>query len=240
MNTETVIHRKAQHSILDYFSQSRDLIRSQYWLFLGLTVVGILLGSLAPLGILMGPMMCGIFLCFLKKECNEELKFEHLFKGFDYFLESFLVTLIYLAFMLAAALPLTVFLILNIGGLVYAFQQEDPSLKFIAVGVLTLLVLLSLFLFCFIAVPMQFSFLLIVERKCKAWDAVKTAFKACWANFLKMTGMGVAVMAFSFAGMCCCYIGVLFLQPLIFGAYFAAYRDMFEQPTPPPMPGLQA
>lgn len=236
MNTTTIMYKKAQHGVFEYFGQGRELIKGRYWLFFGITVVGILLGSLAPLGILMGPMMCGIFICFLKQVRNEEVKFEYLFKGFDYFLESFLATLIYLGLMLAAALPLTVFLILNIGGLVYAFQQEDPSLKLIAVGVLFLLVLLSLLLFCFIAVPFQFAYILIVERKLNAWYAVKTAFKACWANFFKMTGLGVTVMLLSLAGMCCCSIGVLFLQPLVFGAYFAAYRDIFEPPAPPPVP----
>ncbi len=240
MNTAAVIYKKAQHGVFEYFSQSRELIKGRYWLFFGITVVGILLGSLAPLGVLMGPMMCGVFLCFLKKERNEELKFEYLFKGFDYFLESFLATLIYLGLMLAAALPLAIFLILNIGGLVYAFQQEDLSLKLIAIGVLALLILLSLLLFCFVAVPMQFSYLLIVEHKLKSWDAVKTAFKACWINFFRMTGLGFTVILLSIAGMCCCYIGLLFLQPLISGAYFCAYRDVFEPPTPPQVPNASS
>jgi len=236
MNTAAVLYKKAQHGLFEYFSQSRELIKGRYWLFFGITVVGIILGSLAPLGILMGPMMCGIFLCFLKKAHKEELKFEYLFKGFDYFLESFLATLIYLGLMLAAALPLAIFLILNVGGLIYAFQQEDFSLKLIAVGVLSLFVLLSLLSFCFIAVPFQFAYILIVERKLKAWDAVKTAFKACRHNFFKMTGLGFTVMLLSIAGACCCYIGLFFLQPLILGAYFSAYQDVFEPPAPPPMP----
>lgn len=236
MNTETVIHRKAQHGLFDYFSQGRELIKGQYWLFFGITVVGILLGSLAPLGILMGPMTCGIFLCFRKKVLGEEVKFEFLFKGFDYFLESFLATLIWLGLMLAAFVPLVIFFIFNIGGLVYAFQQETLGIQVISVGFLAVLILLSLLLFSFAAVPFQFAYMLIVEHKLKSWDAVKTAFKACWANFFKMTGLGFTVILLSIAGMCCCYIGVLFLQPIIFGAYFAAYKDVFEPPVPPPIP----
>ena len=37
-----------------------ELIKSQYWLFMGISVVGMIIGSVVPLGILMGPMMCGI------------------------------------------------------------------------------------------------------------------------------------------------------------------------------------
>jgi hypothetical protein len=65
---------------------------------------------------------------------------------------------------------------------------------------------------------------------------VKAAFKACWVHFFKMTGLGFMVMLLSTAGLCCCYIGVFFLQPLIYGAYFSAYRDLFETPAPPPLP----
>jgi len=236
MNTTTVHHKKAQYGVLDYFSQGRELIKGQYWFFFGITVVGILLGSLAPLGILMGPMMCGIFICFQKQIRNEEVKFEDLFKGFDYFLESFLATLIWLGLMLAISLPLVMIIMFNIGGMVYAFQQEALSFQLISVGLLAVLAFFSLLLFGFIGVSLQFAYFLIVERKLKAWDAVKTAFKACWHNFLKMTGLGFTVILLSIAGACCCYVGLLFLQPLILGAYFSAYQDVFEPPAPPPMP----
>ena len=36
------------------------LVKDQYWLLTGVTAVGMLLASLAPLGILQGPMFCGI------------------------------------------------------------------------------------------------------------------------------------------------------------------------------------
>jgi uncharacterized membrane protein len=238
MDAHTIVYKKAQHGVFEYFSQGLEFIKGRYWLFFGITVVGILLGSMAPLAILMGPMMCGVYLCFRKKTRGEEIKFEFLFKGFDYFLESFLATLIWFGFMLAVALPLVIFFIFNIGGLVYAFQQGIFPIQLVLIGLLCLLVLLSLWLFCFMAVPIQFAYILIVDRNLKSWDAVKTAFKACWFNFFKTTGLGLTVMLLSLAGMCCCYIGVLFLQPVIFGAYFAAYHDVFEPPSPPPMPNI--
>src|SRR5258706_16052133 len=39
-----------------------EMIKGQYWLVLGITVVGMLVGALVPMGVLMGPMMCGIYL----------------------------------------------------------------------------------------------------------------------------------------------------------------------------------
>ena len=41
------------------------LIKDQYWLFLGITVVGMLIGKAVPI-VLLGPMMAGIFLCLLQ------------------------------------------------------------------------------------------------------------------------------------------------------------------------------
>src|SRR5262245_33903009 len=43
------------------------LIKSDYWFFVGVTFVGILVAELAPMGILMGPAMCGIHICLLRQ-----------------------------------------------------------------------------------------------------------------------------------------------------------------------------
>ena len=39
-----------------------DLVKDRYWLFVGICFVAILVGSAVPLGILMGPMMCGLYM----------------------------------------------------------------------------------------------------------------------------------------------------------------------------------
>jgi hypothetical protein len=239
MNAPVVIYKKTQHGIFEYFNESRELIRGQYWLFLGIAVVGILMASLVPFAVLMGPMMCGIYSCYLKKARNEEFKFDHLFKGFDYFLESFLATLIWTGFFLAALIPLGIIAVLIFIGLGYAFHQEDASLKVAIIAILVLFVLFCLLFFCLIGVPLQFAYLLIVEYKLKSWDAIKTAFNACLDNLSRIVGLGVAIMLLSWAGICCCYVGAFFLMPLSFGAYFSAYRDIFEPFATPVEPSVQ-
>ncbi|HYY55718.1 MAG TPA: hypothetical protein VE842_00220, partial [Pyrinomonadaceae bacterium] len=71
-----------------------SLIKDKYWLFVGITGVGILIGSLGPMAILLGPMMCGIYLCLFARLRGESVSFELLFKGFDHFAQSFIATLI--------------------------------------------------------------------------------------------------------------------------------------------------
>ena len=69
-------------------------IKDDYWLFLGLSIVAILIGSVGPMGILLGPMMCGLHMCLLRRQRGEKVGFDVLFKGFDFFGPSLIATLI--------------------------------------------------------------------------------------------------------------------------------------------------
>src|SRR2546425_757396 len=59
-------------------------IKDRYWLFLGMTLVATLIGGAVPI-VLIGPMMCGLYMCLLAKMRGESIEFGLLFKGFDYF-----------------------------------------------------------------------------------------------------------------------------------------------------------
>ena len=78
---------------LECVKEGWALIKDQYWLFLGLTIVGILIASAVPI-VLIGPMMVGIFLCLFQRQRHEPVEFGTLFKGFDYFGQSLIVALI--------------------------------------------------------------------------------------------------------------------------------------------------
>jgi hypothetical protein len=58
------------------------LIKDQYWLFFGLSILVMLLGGAVPI-VLMGPMMVGLFMCFFEKMGSRPFEFGLLFKGFD-------------------------------------------------------------------------------------------------------------------------------------------------------------
>jgi len=73
-----------------------NLIRNQYWLFVGMTAVGVIVGSVVPLGILMGPMMCGLYLALFQTRRGQPIEFGILFKGFDYFGDSVIATLLHM------------------------------------------------------------------------------------------------------------------------------------------------
>src|SRR5215813_461642 len=69
------------------------LIKDEYWLFFGISIVGILIGGVVPI-VLLGPMMAGIFLCLLQRRRGQPVEFGLLFKGFDHFLPGLIVTLL--------------------------------------------------------------------------------------------------------------------------------------------------
>ena len=67
------------------------MLGDQYWLFVGICLVGILIGSIVPMCIMLGPMMCGMYLCFRYRMNGIQVRFETLFKGFDVFVNALLV-----------------------------------------------------------------------------------------------------------------------------------------------------
>ena len=65
---------------VECLKEAWGLIKDQYWLFLGICAVGMLIGSAFAIA-LMGPMICGIYLCLFQRMRGEPVKFENLFKG---------------------------------------------------------------------------------------------------------------------------------------------------------------
>ena len=81
------------------------LVKDQYWLFVGMCLVAMLIGSVVPFGILLGPMMCGLYLTFFTKRRGQKVEFELLFKGFDYFGQSLIATLIHVVPIVVIVVP---------------------------------------------------------------------------------------------------------------------------------------
>src|SRR5216683_6920794 len=101
-------HRKAVEPVA-CIKAGWNLIRNQYWLFVGLSVVGVLIGSVVPFGILMGPMMCGIYLALFQRQHGQMVEFGTLFKGFDYFGNAVIVAVLHVIPAMIIIVPFYVF-----------------------------------------------------------------------------------------------------------------------------------
>jgi uncharacterized membrane protein len=207
------------------------LIKDEYWLFLGMAFVAIIVGSAVPLGILMGPMMCGIYLCFLNRMRGERIEFGQLFKGFDYFGDSIIAALAHVVPMLAIIFPL--YFVFLFGFAMLAPQRgsrrtvDDPSALITFLIVMGVVFLIAFFIAMAISALFMFSYPLIVDRRLSGLNAVKTSARAVLANFGGVMGLLMLNMLLGIVGVLFCYVGVFFVMPIGLAAWAVAYRQVF-------------
>lgn len=230
---------------VECIKQGWALIKDNYWLFLGITFVGGLIGGLAPLGILLGPMLCGIYLSILKKMRGEEVKFETLFKGFDYFGQSIIPAIIQtvpvMILWLVLYMPLIVMELMQIlnpndivaNGPRPAFSASMLGYRFAVIGFITLISTA-------IHVIFMFSYPLIAERNLKGTEAIKLSINAALGNITGLIGLMLLQVLLTFAGLLACYVGMIFIIPIYYAADVIAYRQVFPSKETytdePPMP----
>lgn len=208
------------------------LVKEDYWLFLGISVVGILVGSMVPFGILIGTAMCGIYLCLLRRERGLPISFDMLFKGFDYFVPSLVATLIMVF--------LSVFVVGVVGALfviavvftltgIQRPQGGPPDAEqlwpILAAGVagFTLIMIFSIVM----GALFVFTFPLIVDRRMSGTEAVQMSFRAALGNFRGVLGLMLLNTLMSLAGVLACYIGAFFVMPIGLAMIAIAYRQVF-------------
>lgn len=223
-----------------------ELIKDQYWLFVGMAAVGVMIGGAVPLGILLGPMMCGLYLTFFKKRRGEPIEFGTLFKGFDFFGPSLVATLLHMVPILAIVLP--AYFIFYISMIVSMAAQggsdPNPAAFFGIMGGFIIFWLVVIIVVIFISIGFTFAYPLIVDRKLQGFDAVKLSFRAAIANFWRLLGMSLISSLLSLCGALLCYVGVFLVFPIVYAAIASAYEQVFglagpgenydNLPPPPP------
>ena len=224
-----------------------EIIKDQYWLFVGMAAVGMLIGSAVPMGILMGPMMCGMFLSYFKRMRREPVEFGTLFKGFDYFGPGVIATLLHVLPIMAVVIP--AYLLFYVGIIFSAAasnagDEPDPGAMLAVFAMFGIFWIFIFVLIVIVSIGFTFAHPLIVDRKLQGFDAVKLSFKAAMANFWRLLGMSLLTFLLSFAGMLLCYVGVFLVLPIGYAAIAAAYQQVFglsnpedvlsDLPPPPP------
>jgi hypothetical protein len=223
---EPIIHRFEAKPI-ERLKQAKAQLGDQYWLFLGIALVGLVVGSLAPMALLMGPMMCGMYLCFRERIEGRPTKFELLFKGFDYFVDALIATLIMVGVSLVFILPVYLFMVaMMIGG---AAMEEQGLAPVFMVGVFLSYIMIFV-VSIFIYVPFVFIFPLIVNRRMKGLDAVKLSWKAAKQNLGAIATIIIVNSILSLLGSCACYVPAILLMPLTLASIFFLYHEAFEFP----------
>jgi len=224
-----------------------NLIKGQYWLIFAMCLVSWMIGAAIPLGILVGPMMCGLFMTFFKIRRGEPIEFGVLFKGFDFFGPSVIATLLHVVPVLLIVVPAYILFYVFFFVAIVAQGGNDPS----PVAFLAIVVLFTLFWIVVVAVLMivsigfMFAYPLIVDRGLQGFDAVKLSFNAAKANFWRLLGLVMLNFLIGLAGVLLCFVGVYFLMPIGYAATAIAYEQVFglrdprenfaNVPPPPPV-----
>lgn len=212
---------------LECFSEGWQLIKDRYWLFFGITAIGFIIGSVIPLYIGLGAMMCGIYYPLREKYEGRNPEFAQLFKGFDKFVPSLMATLpwaIPLFFLIVAAyIPLII---------------AEPLLKSRTITEETFFTLLiacfgtlgiTMLIWIFVHPFLMFVYQIIIDNEISGWQGLKLSFRSVWANLGGVVGLLVLnVLAYS-VGILFCGIGAYFVLPLIFANTYVAYRKVFPK-----------
>lgn len=239
MTPETEFHSRAIAPV-ECLKEGWGLIKDRYWLFLGLSLVAMLVGGAVPI-VLIGPMMCGLYLCLFAKMRGEEFEFGTLFKGFDYFLQSLIA---------AAVQTVPVLVIIGAGQVIFvAFTlivlpretgEAPPAIFWFG---LIVFVLLAIIIGMAVQALFLFAYPLIVDRGLTGWEATKTSYRAALQNLGGILGLILLMFGLGILGLLACYVGVFLLMPISFATYAVAYRRVFPDtvrfnaPSPPPPPG---
>jgi hypothetical protein len=226
--------RKVNVRPIELLSRSYQLIGNQYGLFLGISLVGILIGSMVPFGIVLGPMLIGIYLCFLHRQAGRQVEFGTLFKGFDQFGEGLIAYLIMVGFSIVASM-VTVGLFVVIGLAAWALiagTMEGDAAVGVGLGLAVLIYILFFVVLVVISVlinlPFVFTFQLIADRKLSGTEAIKQSWAGVklnlggivWYMLVNYFLMMLAAMA--------CYIPAILLMPVSLGGMFLLYSDIYR------------
>lgn len=213
-----------------------NLIKDQYWLFLGISLAAVFIGSAVPMAILMGPMMCGLYMALFRRQRGEPVTFDLLFKGFDFFAESVVATLIQVVPMMIILVPTYIIWFAFFLSTTKPGRRGQPPdfLPFFAffIAIFLLIMIVSIIMHIFFA----FTYPLIVDRRLSGLDAVKTSAKAAIANLGGVLGLVLLTTLLGFAGVLLCYVGAIFIMPISFAAWSIAYRQVFAAQDMPPAP----
>jgi hypothetical protein len=184
---------------IDCLLKSYDLVRQDYWIFVGSGAL-VLLSNLVPFGILCGPMLVGMHLLFFDQEARRRLSLLRVLDGLQSFKEALVASLICAAVALAVILPL--YLVFVAGAVATVGVAERAGTDAAPLMPLTMLlvsfiVYLALLL---VAVPFTFCFQLIAERKLPGLKAVRLSWRAARAHLPGLAALWILCGLLCFLG----------------------------------------
>ena len=186
----------------EWIEKGFNLYKENFGVLVLASLIALVISSVT-VGVLAGPMFAGIILITLglhdKKDPRPEVG--TLFKGFDYFLNSFLFVVIW---------GIALFIVSIIVGLVPCIGQ-----------------LASIFVAFVAHALLMFGLFLIVDKGREFWPASQDSFNMVKPNIWPFLGFSVITNLIGSVGAVACGIGLIFTLPIQACILTVAYRDLF-------------
>lgn len=202
-----------------------ELIKSDYWLLLGIWLVGGMIGGIS-MGIVAGAMTCGTFYCYLRKIDGHPIKFEDLWKGMQWFLPGLAVMFFIVAPMLIVYAVIYVPFVM---AAMMGSKLNGDELIAMLIGAFVVELVLVLIMVC-LHTLLIFSFPLIVDRNLGAIKAMTTSARAVFANMGGVVGLILVNFVLVLGGYLALCVGIYFVIPILIGGNVVAYRRVFPRP----------
>jgi uncharacterized membrane protein len=187
------------------------------------------LGGLAA-NLLMPVFIGGVMLGCAALSRGGDLAVDALFAGFKHksMGNLILVGLLYLGgFMVIAVLVVLLMLVFGGAGLL-AGGSEGPDAALMMTGGVLIAVLIGAALMVPLVMAFWFATPLVVFRDIGPFDAMKASFYGCLKNIMPFLLYSVIAFVLCLIAVIPLGLGFLVLGPVLFGAHYAAYMDIFE------------
>lgn len=219
--------RKVPIDPIGLLKRGKELLGDQYWLFLAITWLAVIIGSMVPLGIVMGPLMVGVYLCMKERERGNQVELGTMFSGFDRFIDALVAMLLQMAISFVLIIPLGI--IIGIGAAILAAVGDNGNEMAAGIGVAGILILVPVILIVALLayLPSVFCFQLIADRNVTGLQAITLSFKAAWKNLFGLIIFQLVVGIISALLSILCFVPVIFFFPIVIAAAFVLYRDIF-------------
>lgn len=209
------------------FVEGWKLVKDQYLLFVALNFVALLVAGAVPFGLILGACFCGIYSLLLKKLDGKPFEFETLFKGFEFFVPSLIVTLFVVLPTIVLALPMMGSAVALIYALVPTKDGINETLVYSLFASFSVFALLFTLIAGTLHAFVMFAYPLIVEHRLSGWQAFRLSSRAVLANTNGVIGLIVCEFVLSLIGLALFGIGIYLVVPLMFAAVIIAYRQVF-------------
>ena len=250
MSNPFIVPEPGQSSLGDFDLSGRtvDAGRSFAWLNLGwslfkrtpgmwiavtvtMLVILIVLGMVPVIGQLAVNFLILVFAAGLMLGCRSleqggELRFEHLFAGLRQNTGNLIMVGVFYLIGLVAIMAIT-FAVTGGGALTGAMMGHDAGMA-MAAGSLLIALLVMLVLTMPLIMGIWFAPALVIFHDTGPLAAMKASFSACMKNVLPFLVYGVILFVLTLVAAIPFGLGFLVLIPVLVGAQYASYMDIFE------------